>query len=319
MTIRPESAYHFNDYDTLTEGLWEHAPELQERFGCVVPISYGHEFHRRPDTTLRPDEQLTRAQRFIQKRIAYEAIVENPTDEDVLLPKGSEFASLILRTFTVPVRDTVFTLGMTDALYYASSDGEREIRNTVYTQILDVLDSCPPHKEIKLHIIAHSLGATIMFDFLYGLFRKDVERSAVARKELLEDVPNTNTVRLRYLTWRQETQPGGRLKLGSLVTLGGQIPFFFMRNQSLVEQLAREETLDPENIGIPKTGRCVWKNFYDVDDVFGYPVRGLFDAKGSIHQYQVNTSALPHQAHTYYWHHPKVLSEVSDLLLQNTL
>jgi hypothetical protein len=315
MTIQPESSQHLRYYDLLTEGLWKRAPDLEERFRCIVPISYGHEIMRENEQTLRSDEQLTRAQRFIQKRIAYDEIVKHPSDEDELLPRHLEPATQLLRRFTEPVRDTVFALGMTDVLYYASSDGEREVRNAVYGQILDALDSCPPDSEIRLHIIAHSLGATVMFDFLYALFRKDLGHSPSANREILTDVPDPKA---RFLAWRQGTTSQGRPKLGSFVTLGGQIPFFFMRKQSLVEQLAREELLDPENIGVPKSGGTVWKNFYDVDDVFGYPVRGLFEAYGTIRQYQVNTGRLPYKAHTDYWRHPKVLTEITELLERTT-
>ncbi len=62
----------------------------------------------------------------------------------------------------------------------------------------------------------------------------------------------------------------------------------------------------------------MWKIFYDVDDVFGYPVRGLFEAKGTIRQYQLNTSFLPHLAHGRYWNDAKVLKEAGDLLQHTT-
>jgi hypothetical protein len=196
MTIGPESTQHLRYYDLLTEGLWKRSPELEERFSCIVPISYGHEMMRENTQTLRSDEQLTRAQRFIQKRIAYDEIVKNPSAEDELLPSYLEPATQLLRKFTAPVRDTVFALGMTDVLYYASSDGEREVREAVFTQILDALDTAPPDSTIRLHIIAHSLGATVMFDFLYGLFRKDLARR---EQEVLSDAPHAKTVRSRFL------------------------------------------------------------------------------------------------------------------------
>jgi hypothetical protein len=314
MTIKPEPAHHNDEYEPLLEGIWNLYPQLKTRFNCIVPVEYGHEMPRGVEGALRPDEKLTRAQRFIQQRIAYERIVAAPSPEDELLPPSSEFASLLLRAFTGPVRDIVFTLGMTDALYYASSDGEREIRTTVYEQVLNALETCNPNSDIRLHIVAHSLGATIMFDFLYGLFRKDVPERTVEKATL-----ESRSVTARYLAWRDIAQGSkSKLKLASYVTLGGQIPFFFMRKQTLVEQFARQERLEPDNIGVPKSGKPVWKIFYDVDDVFGYPVRGLFNAHGTIRQYQVNTGALPHQAHTLYWNHPKVLAEVGTLLLQNS-
>lgn len=312
MTIKDEPFRHDDDYNAILNGLWDLHPGLKDRFSCILPIEYGHEMPRGTDEPLRPDEKITRAQKFVQERISYEKISAQPSPEDELLPPISEFNSLLLRTITNPIRDTVFALGLTDALYYASSDGEREIRNVVYGQILKALDACDAQSEVRLHIIAHSLGATVMFDFLYGLFRKDK-----TSREILE----TKTMTARYAHWRNLAvglNPDGRLKLGSLVTLGGQIPFFFFRKQALVERFAAQQCLDPENIGVPKEGLPIWKIFYDVDDVLGYPVRGLFEAKGSIRQFQLNTGAFPHLAHDRYWRDPTVLEEVGSLLTRTS-
>ena len=327
MTIALEPSDHAADYDRLLSGLYERYPDLESRFSDTVRLEYGHETPHDTDMPLRPDERLTRAQRFIRERISYARISRTPSPEDELLPPRSEFASLMLRKFTNPVRDTVVTLGLSDALYYASPDGEQAIRHVVYSQILDALDDCDDgESELRLHVIAHSLGATVMFDFLFGLFAApDVYRNGGA-PDLVEEAEQDEKdeaaeAEVRYARWRQQSErrdQAGRLKLGSLVTLGGQIPFFFMRKQALIDRLAENQPLEPEHIGIPRRGPPAWKVFYDVDDMLGYPVRGLFEAQGTIRQYQVDTHHLPHHAHARYWQHDKVLGEVGALLERNT-
>lgn len=327
MTIALQPARHDAEYDRLLTGLYARFPELASRFTCTVRLEYGHEMPRSDETPLRPDEKVTRAQRFIQERISYARITRQPSLEDEILPPGSELASLLLRKVTNPVRDTVVTLGLTDALYYASPDGEGAVRQAVYSQILDALEACDDgENELRLHVVAHSLGATVMFDFLFGLFGSPEAYRQGGEPEIVEHVRASKRAKAaaleaRYAHWRQKSERRdqvGRLKLGSLVTLGGQIPFFFMRKQALIDRLAENRALEPEHIGVPASGPATWKIFYDVDDVLGYPVRGLFEAVGSVRQYQIDTHHLPHRAHTRYWQHDKVLEEVGALLLAKT-
>ena len=326
MTILPDPARHDDEYDVLLSGLYSTFPELEAHFACTVRVEYGHELPRDADSPLRPDEKLTRAQRFIQESVSFEKIVQNPSPEDELLPPGSEFVSSMLRPITGIIRDTVVALGLTDAIYYASNDGEQAVRQAVYGQVIDALDSCGDQDEVRLHVVTHSLGSTVLFDFLFGLFAspsfyRQGGEPALAEHADAEEKAEARDAESRYAFWRSQAErqdQAGRLKLGSLTTLGGQIPFFFMRKQALIDQLARSERLDPENIGVPRQGPPTWKIFYDVDDVLGYPVRGLFEAEGSIRQYQVDSHFLPHLAHTRYWHHLKVLNEIGELLTRTT-
>ncbi len=207
MTLNTEPATHDHEYNLLTSQLWKMHPELCKKFSQIIQIEYGHEMPRGSDHPLRPDEKITRAQQFVQQRVSYRNISTSPSDEDELLPPSLEFGSNLLRLVTNPIRDTVFAHGLTDALYYASSDGEREIRSVVFSQILDVLGQYSKNQKLRLHIIAHSLGSTIMFDFLYGLFRKD--------KPIIEQLESKTTTQ-PYAYWRGQTvthHPEGRLSL----------------------------------------------------------------------------------------------------------
>ena len=81
--------------------------------------------------------------------------------------------------------------------------------------------------------------------------------------------------------------------------------------------LAQGQRLDPTVIGVPKSGPPKWSIFYDVDDILGFPTRRLFDARGTIKEYEVDTGLNPLDAHGRYWTNRFVVTEVAKLIRQN--
>jgi hypothetical protein len=89
-----------------------------------------------------------------------------------------------------------------------------------------------------------------------------------------------------------------------------------VRKQKLVDQLAQAEPLDPSVIGVPREGKPRWVNFYDADDVLGFPCRLLYGEAPTIVEYHVNTGIFQN-AHTGYWRNDRVIKEMADLIRAN--
>jgi hypothetical protein len=63
------------------------------------------------------------------------------------------------------IRESLVLYGLGDAIYYCSTDGEAAVRRAVYGTVLAEIR---PYEgdNVYLHVISHSLGATVAFDFL---------------------------------------------------------------------------------------------------------------------------------------------------------
>ncbi len=90
-----------------------------------------------------------------------------------------------------------------------------------------------------------------------------------------------------------------------------------MRSLHVVQLLAQGQRLDPRVIGVPQSGPPKWRIFYDVDDILGFPTRRLFEAQGTIQDYEVETGLYPTDAHGKYWTNPDVLASVAQLIERN--
>ena len=297
-------------------------------FDAVIGIEWGHEQITdppRPLAELREDERLTRAEASLHDRISQEAVKSQPSPYNHLLGSlGDGPVSLATRGLTRQVKDAVMLYGITDAIYYASKDGEDAIRSTVYSQALKGMDPFTDSEGVRLFVIAHSLGVTVAHDFLFGLFAPH-HTPDFAQPESDPDATQPGKLdaaavyrgdKDRYLFWREAAQGGeGRppLTLGAFITAGGQLGLMTMRKQTLIDRLAAGENLDPADIGVGHDGSVRWLNFYDVDDVLGFPSRQLYGDYPTIVDYQVNTGNLGN-AHTHYWTDDLVGSLIAELL-----
>lgn len=327
MTTNLVPTRHGPDYSRLTEAIFHLRPELEGRMHLHIGVEWGQRVGPADDKE-PPDRRLSVAELFLRKNVAYSRLRGQADEEqDFFHPDEREFSQL-WRPVTDTIKDNIFCLGMTDALYYASPEGEQAIRRAVYTQVLEGLETFQFADEVHLHVVAQSLGATVAFDFLFGLF---VDRSHYAPHGGIPDFVRENassadpTVRRaveNYAFWRQRAE-AKTLRLGSLATTGSQLALFLLRKQAIVDRLAAAapQLLDPGVIGVERDrpdGRIRWINFFDADDVLGYPVRRLFDSR-CIAEHRVDTGTLPDRAHNGYWQNDRVIEETALLWAANAV
>lgn len=299
------------------ERLKSREPVLRTRFcpegkppdRCVF-VQWGHEPpDMKPDAPRRDDEKLTRAQKRIYDRVSYDAVRTRPGPGNILLSgfftqdRGLPF----LGGGITRMKEEIILRGFGDAVYYVSPEGEERVRRTVYSQVLGALEPFLG-QEVRLHVVAHSLGVTVAHDFLFGLFRPG------HHPDFLDQAADAHDAQL-YKTWRAAAQ-GGQLTVGSVVSMASQLPLFVMRKQGLVDLLFAGGHLDPADIGV-RNDAVRWLLFHDMDDLLGFPSRELYGPKESLKEIQVD-NGLPWVAHSGYWENETVLRETAQLLVERS-
>ncbi len=308
---------HTPDYNELWDFLQKKQPLLTERINEVIRVEWGHSpLPKTPD--LLPDEKLTAAENTIVAATNYATIKASATPDDSFLELTPDFLPrLILRPILSRVKEQVIVAGIGDVFYYTSSEGERSVRDRVYSEFMRGMEPYKNADNVALHLIGHSQGATIGFDFLFGLLAPDSE-FASGRPGFVEDEQGSPEMVAAYTHWRDMAQ-AGRLTLGSKSSFGCQIALMMLRKQKLVDRLAAGQRLDPTVIGVPKSGPPKWKIFFDTDDVLGFPTRRLFDSVGSIREYEVDSDWNPLASHTSYRLNDEVQREIAKLIADNLI
>ena len=148
-------------------------------------------------------------------------------------------------------------------------------------------------------VVAHSLGAYIMTSYVYD--RQHWNRA----KEGDVDDPRGTT-----LFTRMET-------LAGLVTHGANLPLFAFAT-------TKPKTIDFPGVALPPpiAARAAWLNFYDPDDVLGWPLKHVYDEPAStiarIVDTPVNVGGLltswNPMAHTAYWTDKDFVQPVAQFL-----
>lgn len=309
MTKSPSPRNHKNQYQNFFSRLCQEHPELKQAFSDQIYVEWGHELVNQKN--VRPDQKIMRGENTVHSLVSYDKIkcTNHPNSKII-----HDFS--ILRTLAsiinFPIRkkmEEIFIFGLGDVVYYCSEDGEDAIREAIYGQVLDKLRKYRKD-DVRLHIIAHSLGCTVAYDFLYGLFAPS--KNWTKRKP---DFASNVKYGAKFMEWRKKQQTG-KLKLGSMTSMGSSLPILLLRKQNVVDMLFQEKKLDARVIGMKKEG-IIWKIFYDVDDMLSYPTRNLFEPNDAIMDIQVDTADLPHTAHTKYWTNKKVIKEAASLLATN--
>lgn len=321
--ITPEErpASHQRDYRDLWGAMQAEQPTLTGKVDKIVEVEWGNRFAGGP---MGPDTLLSDAERQISGRVRFDVVEQHPGPGNVLHPGVLGDVGIPgVRRLARNIRERLVQFGLADAVYYASEDGERAVRNAIYGKLLrelreykTPLSSRTPEgalrPELRLHVVAHSLGVTVAHDFLYGLFGKFDAPDYLSQTTSVID-------RQDYEYWRARAADG-QLIVGSFVNMASQLPLFVLRKQKLVTQLAEGKVLSPSDIGIgvgtDKTVR--WLVVYDVDDVLGFATRELYGNHVSIRQVQVDSGDSPIGAHTEYWRTPLVVREAAALIAHNT-
>jgi hypothetical protein len=295
---------HADQYQQFWSALQEEQPALLAVLQDIVEVEWGNPVHVQ---ATRPDERLAEAARGVGALIGTKRVHKHASEQNVVHPGPLGDWNLIpgLRSLVRRLREELVHFGLADAVYYTSQDGERAVRQAVYGQVLQGLRKLRD-EDVMLHVVGHSLGVTVMHDFLYGLFGKPSEPDFLAQAATPQDSED-------YAFWRQQAQ-SGQLQLGSFTSMASQLPLFALRKQTLVDQLARGKVLDPAAIGVAPNGQTQWLIVYDVDDPLGFATRELYGDRPEVRQVQVDAGDTPVQAHLAYWQDPLVISETAQLI-----
>ncbi len=324
MTPNPEVRSPFDGdqkywgYNDFWNALRKEQPKLGELFPSgFIGVEWGHELPEQfslPVDKLRDDQRLRRAENFVNERVAYDNLTKDPSDNNITMSflngRGVDFPWFTppVRALIVGLRESIVTHGFGDVVYYCSANGETQVRQAVYSQVLKQLDPYVDEPDVRLHLIGQSLGVTLTHDFLYGLFTSKEESDFYHQ--------GNDDDQKRFKTW-QDKAGNGQLKLGSLTSTASQLPLFMMRKQKLVDRLAKGELIDATTIGIVDSNRVQWQLFYDVDDLLGFGTRRLYKAGDAIKEFQVDSNDNPGDAHTSYWKNRTVIEKTAELLLTN--
>lgn len=278
-----------------------------------------------------PDQKLRLAENFIYQQ---SAVHKSDPFDTIDRPNLGDIASFGLRHVTDPLKDQFGIFGLTDVFYYCA-EGEAHIRRTVYAQLLGRVkawlegesdEESSKRRKVKLHVIGHSLGTVIAHDVLFGIFRSDGGADSLKKRAYLPDKPTKEQDRDAALVQEsfevlRAAVGNGDLVLGSLTTSGSPLALMMTRSQTLVDKLYDNMRISPKELGFPENPpmnenevQPVWRNFYDRDDVIAYALSGLYDHKGMIQDWEVDTSWSPLDAHLGYWQNPGVISKIAELI-----
>ncbi len=196
-------------------------------------------------------------------------ILQQPEDELWRrMKQGGDLDFTSLRRFMVSFA--------ADALAYQPAEGERdkyeEIHAVYARELCWLADNAGA--DAPLIVIAHSLGTIITSNYFYDLTKF---RRLVA--ENVRDEMNTKRTPLE----RGET-------LACLYTLGSPIALWSLRYDDFGRpiEVPAAAFKDHHPALVPHTG---WENFYDPDDIIGYPLKTLNAAYGTAVKRDVPVNA----------------------------
>jgi hypothetical protein len=305
----PEPVSNF--YKPMWASLSSQITDFKATSWLPIFVTWGNVFpgDKRP---FRPDQKLSIAEQKITLA----------TLKNVRPMPGSAKRDLgwpVMRQDLAAIREKLLR-GLSDAIYYTSSEGEEQVRKVVYGQVLGALK--PFLKRgytVRIHVIAHSLGNAVAHDFLYGIFNTRKTSDFLKMQSQIANRSHRKT----FLGLRELAKGrGARVSFGSFSSMASPMPFFVVRKQKIVDLLARTGAgLDASQIGIKgKRGGLQWKIFYDKDDLLAFPTRNLYrDPHGAIGDYNVSTGWTPISAHKGYWKNSDVRRETAELLSRRRL
>jgi hypothetical protein len=267
----------------------------------------------------RPDQYLASAQRFVASLVRDGSAAREEDREGEPVPgRGAvDWGVPGVRMAVRKLRESVILLGLSDAIYYAAPEGERAVRDAVFSQVFAELQAADDDV-VHLHVVGHSLGVTVAHDFLFSLFSDVGRERSQHRADVSQDAGTNTLIQTLQDKWRKRAREK-RLVLGTFISFASQLPLLVMRKQALVESLARAQRLDPRVIGIDRDRKTVqWVNFYDSDDVLGFATRALYQPTPAIADVQMNSGTLPVEAHVGYWSRDKIVRRCVEILRQNT-
>ena len=289
-------------YENFWTALQAHKPELKNLFpDGPIKVEWGHQLSP-TENVERDDHKLTEVERFVNDQVRYDNLKDHSGPNNIIT---SDWGLPIIRPLVTEVREGVVSFGLTDVVYYCSEDGETRVRAHVYSQVLLAMQAYVDATDVRIHLFGHSLGVTIVHDFLFGLFKKDHEPDFVKHEQ---GGPWTSP---EYQKWRDKAQKG-ELSVGGVALAASQLPLMVMRKQVMIDKLFNHQGLAPADLGVVSTGIQV-KFFYDIDDVLGFSSRNLYSPNDAIMDIQVDSGDMPESAHVGYWENEVVIRETAKL------
>jgi hypothetical protein len=212
--------------------------------------------------------------------------------------KSYFFDRLLLKAYSF-LRKEVFLTGIADMFYYVSGDGEKAIRNNVFSHISREIMKRRKDKKISLTFISHSAGTVIIHDLLYHLFGR-------SKKPMDAIQPVFKLAK------------SGKLRIRRIFTSGSPITPLIFRSDHLLLNIIKKKKLNPEGLGLRKEDNLSnprWINFWDKDDILSFPLEFLYKETGSIvKDERVNLKGfLFWSVHKRYWWSKKVVKRMAEV------
>jgi hypothetical protein len=189
-----------------------------------------------------------------------------------------------------------------DAFAYQPSAADRNTYNRIHGILARTICSLAEEagKTAPLCIIAHSLGSIIASNYIYDLQKPQLISSEV--RQIMGDTPVD----------RGET-------LASLYTLGSPLAIFCLRFENFGTPIQIPSPLLAQHYPNLKGE---WVNFYDRDDVIGFPLKTLSAAYRKVikKDREVNVGSLlvnwTPLSHMHYWTDEDVIVPISRALIR---
>ncbi len=188
-----------------------------------------------------------------------------------------------------------------DALAYQPTGDDRKTYDdihVIYAQTLRALAEEAGEKA-PLCIVSHSLGTVITSNYIY-----DLQKPSLISEQVKAEMTNTPLER------------GETLNL--LYTLGSPIALWSLRYRNFGKPIAIPA---PEFINHYPNLQCAWMNYYDKDDLIGFPLRDLNPAysRAVSADKQVNVGnifeSLTPLSHTAYLNDQDVIRPIAESLI----
>jgi len=222
------------------------------------------------------------------QKVQYAPILQVPEDEfwrSVLAAPENELDGTKLRQFFL------FGFGDAGSLEHSAHtdkkqyiDVQREIQKAL-DQALSDFDGDTTRPVV---IIAQSLGCQVISNYLWD---------AQHGKNIFSESQPDGSAQSRFRTLTSLT---------NLITTGCNIPLF------IAGLAVRECFAEP-------SASFVWDNFYDPDDVLGWPLRQLGPTYSNVRDHHINAggmlSSWNFASHVAYWSDPDVVSALTNILL----
>jgi hypothetical protein len=293
---------HEVEYQTLHHGI---ATRLNNWPSRYIGIEWGWNFKNVAIPSSH--ELLTDAQRLLGARVI-QALDAAP--RDMTINPG--------RLLLGQLRKLVI-YGMADMFYYISKDGEKAVRNTVASQIMEQIHPFLAEKglNISLTLIGHSGGGVVALDFLFYLFYTSVHEYLFDAHTKKEKELKTEISHLRSLA------QNNKLRLRRLISLGCPVTALAFRDDAVLEILASGDKLNPSHYGFdrnptifgPRLKGPRWVNFWDKDDPIAWPVEPLMNQGATediIKDVYIDISDSITTSHDAYWASSKVHEAIAN-------